>query len=132
MIWSLDFPTKKAWKRCTEKNVLLGNKMYDQSHYKNHEFQFDGTIYRQSSGGSIQLDLTGVLSDVYMCHWDKILIERCGTIGLLIMMYKRYKDDINVLVDLDVENSTDDKLVMVKMKEIADGIDPCLKVSTDY
>ena len=61
-----------------------------------------------------------------MCHWDKILIERCGTIGLLIVMYKRYTDDINVLVDLDVENSTHDKVVMAKTKEIADGIDPCL------
>ena len=29
---------------------------------KSHDFTFDGKIYRQRSGGSIGLDLTGVLS----------------------------------------------------------------------
>ena len=129
------FPRRKPGNVTLRKMFCLAIKCMIKVTMKNHDFQFDGTIYRQSSGGSIGLDLTGVLSDVYMCHWDKILIERCEAIGLLIMLYKRYKDDVNVLIDpveTVIENSTDDKLIMAKMKEIADGIDPCLKVSTDY
>ena len=38
-----------------------------------HDFQLDGQLYRQSRGGSIGLDLTGVVSDVYMCEWDILL-----------------------------------------------------------
>ena len=52
-----------------------------------------------------------------MCYWDKIVIERCEAIGLLIMLYRRYKDD-NVLIDPEeasLENSTDEKLIMAKM-----------------
>ena len=32
-----------------------------------HDFEFDGSIYKQMKGGSIGLDLTGVVSDIYMC-----------------------------------------------------------------
>ena len=101
----------------------------------NHDFQFNGTIYRQNTGGSIGLDLTGVLSDVYMCEWDKSLIQRCHEIGLLILLYKRYKDDVNVVLDSQnmtgVQNKNDDREVMQRMKEIADSIDPSIKVTTD-
>ena len=31
-----------------------------------HEFQFDGKMYRQKSGGAIGLDLTGVVADIYI------------------------------------------------------------------
>ena len=33
-----------------------------------HDFLFDGVVYRQTGGGAIGLDLTGVLSDLYMCR----------------------------------------------------------------
>ena len=32
-----------------------------------HDYLLDGNIYRQSRGGSIGLDLTGVVSDIYIC-----------------------------------------------------------------
>ncbi len=36
-----------------------------------HDLNFDSQIYRQAAGGSIGLDLTGIVSDIYMCEWDK-------------------------------------------------------------
>ena len=90
-----------------------------------HDFQFDSTIYRQETGGSIGLDLTGVISDVYMCYWDRELIRRCREQLILFLLYKRYKDDINVAGDVsqavDVIQK-DDREVMIKLKEIADNI----------
>ena len=45
-------------------------------------------------------------------------------------MYKRYKDDINMVLKIDREKNTTDE-IMERMKEIADGIDECLSVKTD-
>ena len=33
-----------------------------------HDFRIDSEIYRQSKGGAIGMDLTGVVSDIYMCE----------------------------------------------------------------
>ena len=52
-----------------------------------HDFGFDGKIYRQRSGGAIGMDLTGILADIYMCKWDKQLIERTNADGMLCMMF---------------------------------------------
>ena len=56
-------------------------------------------IYRQSSGGSIGLNLTGVVSDIYMCHWDKQLIRLMEENDMQSIVYKRYKDDVNYVVE---------------------------------
>ena len=101
-----------------------------------HDFQLDGKIYRQSSGGSIGLDLTGVVSDIYMCEWDRLLMMKMEDDGFLIMLYKRYKDDVNFVVKCLVghtiaEGQEKDKAVVGRIKHLAESIDPHLKVSTD-
>ena len=60
-----------------------------------HEFAFDGKIIRQKSGGSIGLDLTGVVADIYICHWDELFKQKLLDSQIIMMMYKRYKDDMN-------------------------------------
>ena len=100
-----------------------------------HDFQFEGTIYRQNTGGSIGLDLTGVLSDVYMCYWDKELKKKCLDEMIRILLYKRYKDDVNI--GLDTTDSPElhdknDEAVMKHLKKLADSMDENLTVSTDY
>ena len=35
-----------------------------------HDYVFDGKIIRQKGGGSMGLDLKGVVADIYMCYWD--------------------------------------------------------------
>ena len=56
-----------------------------------HDFQLDGQLFRQSGGGSIGLDLTGVVSDVYMCEWDRHLIGLMEEASMKAVVYKRYK-----------------------------------------
>ena len=64
----------------------------------------DGEIYRQTSGGSIGLDLTGVISDIYMCHWDEVLLEKLEIHDIIVHLYKRYKDDVNLAMETREEN----------------------------
>ena len=100
-----------------------------------HDFHFDGKIYRQKAGGSIGLDLTGVVSDVYMEEWDVKLIEKAVQASIKLLLYKRYKDDTNVAIDksgiLEEGAIISDRSMMLKLKALADSIDPSLKATTD-
>ena len=55
------------------------------------QWVFDGDIIRQKSGGSIGLDLTGVVADMYMGHWDNIFIKRLSEKGIHPKLYKDTK-----------------------------------------
>ena len=100
-----------------------------------HDFQLDGQLFRQSGGGSIGLDLTGVVSDVYMCEWDKHLIRLMEEAHMETVVYKRYKDDVDFVfhwqADIVVgEGEKKDRLAMDRVKSLAYSIDPSLTVST--
>ena len=64
-----------------------------------HDYLYDGQIYRQKCGGSIGLDLTGVVSDIYMCEWDKELICKIEGNSMRVQSYKRYKDDVDLIIE---------------------------------
>ena len=61
---------------------------------KNHIYKFDKEIRRQKEGGAIGLELTGQLAKIYMIWWDKQYIRKTNELGLTLMLYKRYVDDI--------------------------------------
>ena len=65
---------------------------------KNHVCKFDGTIRKQAKGGAIGLELTGVLAQILMVWWDREFKARVEGLGIPLYMYKRYVDDINVIV----------------------------------
>ena len=105
---------------------------------KSHDFEFAGEIYRQNVGGAIGLDLTGILADIYMCHWDNQLISRLHEEFMTVVIYKRYKDDINFIIDKamleGVENHTKEQIeeiVIQTVKEKADQIDSDIQVTAD-
>ena len=50
--------TRRMW--CDAIEVLISKTM------RNHCYMFKNRIYRQDEGGSIGLDLTGVISEIYM------------------------------------------------------------------
>ena len=79
-----------------------------------HDFHFEGRIYRQTSGGSIGLDLTGVFSDIYMCDWDEHLLRKCKSNNVDILMYQRYKDDVDVAAD----TSNNERLKRIENRDI--------------
>ena len=60
---------------------------------------FDGQVKLQSKGGPIGLQLTGVLAQLFMVWWDRQFKIRMDENGLGLRMYKRYVDDINVIVN---------------------------------
>ena len=102
-----------------------------------HDFSFSGELFRQSRGGSIGLDLTGVVADIYMCEWDENLIRLMEGASMTLKVYKRYKDDIDLVVDVsaryvdDVDPKVRNDETMSRIKDIAETIDPNLKVTTD-
>ena len=96
-----------------------------------HDFMFGGKIYRQLSGGAIGMDLTGVLADVYLCEWDKQLMQGMIENEIECKLYKRYIDDINVIVKTSVEGGEREKVTMASLKRIANSIDESLTVKTD-
>ena len=105
-----------------------------------HDFKLDDKVFRQGEGGSIGLDLTGVVSDIFMVYWDKKLLTGMTEEGLEPVVYKRYKDDVNVVIeegmmvrDLTiVENRQQrEQRVMEKVKLLAESIEQSIKVETD-
>ena len=100
-----------------------------------HDFQLDGKLYRKRGGGSIELDLTGVVSDLYMLEWDRQLMRLMEADNMATVAYKRYKDDVDFVFHWDAEVSigegeSRDRVALDRVKVLADSIDPHLTVST--
>ena len=66
---------------------------------KNHMYTFNNELKLQNSGGPIGLDLTGVLAQVFMAWWDRILLSKLREFNFAPKLYKRYVDDINICVN---------------------------------
>ena len=105
---------------------------------KNHCYKFEGKIYRQEEGGSIGLDLTGVIAEIYMSWWDGQLVVLLREERMFTLFYKRYVDDINLILKIEgmeVEETTTeprDKLIMERVREIANTIHSNIKATCDY
>ena len=88
------FPRRKPSNLMTRRMFCSAMQLMIVKTMSLHDFRFDGKVYRQKGGGSIGLDLTGVISDIYMCEWDKALIQGMESARLMQVLYKRYKDDV--------------------------------------
>ena len=99
----------------------------------NHAFQFNGNIFKQETGGAIGLELVGVIANIYMCWWDRQLIQLMNDQKLKPKIYKRYVDDINLIVE-DMENKSkrSDENIMRKVRELANTVDENIKATFDY
>ena len=97
----------------------------------NHVYRYDSKILKQEKGGAIGLELVGVVANIYMCWWDKQLRSRIAAENMHIEVYKRYVDDINVVID-DYRDDTTDEIVIKRVSEIADTIDPSIRSIFDY
>ena len=97
---------KWDWSKCLEpsekqRKVLMAKMLGKVVHtlMGNHLYQFSGKVYRQAEGGPIGLELTGVVADIVMTWYDKKFINIAGSGGLVVHMYKRYVDDVNMVVE---------------------------------
>ena len=117
---------------CEAISVMISKTM------RNHDYRVEEQIYRQVEGGSIGMDLTGVVADIYMIEWDKKLLRKMEENLIVVKVYKRYKDDVNLILDIDDTQIIydNDKIreeeTMKCVKSLADEIDPALKVTADF
>ena len=49
-----------------------------------------------------------MIANIYMCWWDKQLIEKMNNEQIILKLYKRYVDDSNIIVD-DLRTDTTDQ-----------------------
>ena len=75
---------------------------------KSHVYKFGGKLRIQGQGGPIGLGLTGDVADCAMVDWDKKLIEKLKKLGIHSALYKRFKDDITIMLEI-LEKGTDFK-----------------------
>ena len=109
---------------------------------KNHIYEFDNKIYKQKEGGAIGVELTGTMAQIFMLWWDKKFQEISREKKQLeILFYKRYVDDINIIVKIpegikNVEITEDigdkDKMVMEIVKDIGNQIHESIEIEVDY
>ena len=65
----------------------------------NHIYNINGILKRQTKGGPIGLELTGDIAQIYMSWWDKQFRIRLAESNIIIILYKRYVDDINFIIN---------------------------------
>ena len=119
---------------------------------KNHVYTFDGTVRKQGKGGAIGLELTGVLAQIFMVWWDREFKTRVETLGIPLYMYKRYVDDVNVIVGAvepgakiaggmltidDKSKAQDshrpkDEMCMELLKDVGNSIHSSVQIEVDY
>ena len=137
----------------TEERSMIGKamEMLVVSCMKKHVYKFDNKIRLQSDGGPIGLGLTGEIADCLMVKWDKLFLQKCKDIGIEVLMYSRFKDDIFIstlnvekgttLIDdklvldtnkrIEDEGKEDDVITMEIVRQIADKVNPMLKFTLD-
>ena len=109
---------------------------------KNHIYEFDNKIYKQKEGGAIGVELTGTMAQIFMVWWDKRFQEISKEeLQLEIIFYKRYVDDINVIVKIpegreNAETTNNvgeiERNVMEIVKDIGNQIHNSIEIEVDY
>ena len=97
-----------------------------------HDFKFDQKIYRQIRGGSIGLDLTGVVATIFMCYWDKKLKQQLEENEINVILYKRYVDDIDIIVKDNNYEEKNEERTMKNIQQYANSIETSIKTTIDY
>ena len=103
---------------------------------KNHLYKFDSKIKKQAKGGAIGLELTGDVAQICMMWFDQQLKQKIEDQGLCVLLYKRYVDDINMVLQVpnrdDNENIEDDAHWMSIVKDNGNRIHPSTQITVDY
>ena len=137
----------------TEKRKMIGKMVEIMAvlGMENHVYRFENTIRKQRSGGPIGLSLTGDIADCYLIGWDKKFIEKLKSLGIDLILYERFKDDITIIteclekgskyengeivVDMEKKKSdaerSDGDVTMEIIVEIAQSIDGIIKFTYD-
>ena len=117
----------------------------------NHIYEFENKVRLQKQGGPIGLKLTGEIADCLMIDWDKKLLEKLKSYKMIPELYTRFKDDIELAIDslekgsklvddkiifderkkLEDADKTDTKVTMEIVQQIANDINPMIKLTVE-
>ena len=64
---------------------------------KKHVYNLNNQMRKQQEGGAIGLELTGLLTRIYMIWWERQFLQTCRDNQVGPELYKRYVDDSNLL-----------------------------------
>ena len=100
---------------------------------ENHIYCFNDNIKKQAEGGPIGLELTGEVALVFMTWWDKQFKAKLRENDLLVYAYKRYVDDINIIMKGEKAPgpSHSDKHTLEMVKNIGNSITNCIQLELD-
>ena len=117
----------------------------------NHVYQFSNKVRIQKQGGPIGLKLTGEIADCLMIDWDQKLLAELKKYRMIPEVYTRFKDDIEIAIEslekgsrlvgdeiivdehkkLEDEDKSDSKMTMEIVQEIANSINPMIKLTVE-
>ena len=102
---------------------------------KNHVYEFKEELRKQKEGGAIGIDLTGELAKIYMTWWDKELLEKLREIGIDPILYKRYVDDIVIILMEIVGNGEEgeeaDERTIERIREVGESIHRSIRLTKE-
>ena len=117
-----------------------------------HVYEFAGEMRRQTKGGPIGMELTGVVAQVFMVWWDKQFIQKLDQINIKLKLHERYVDDSNlatkqtekgarydgtqIIITEETRNQDegipDDERTMKFLQSVANSIHPSIRMTIDY
>ena len=85
----------------------------------NHIYECNGNMKKQREGGPIGLELTGELAKIMMSWFDKQMIKKIEEQSdIRLKMYKRYVDDINVVMKVEKDDNKGNTETETTVKKI--------------
>ena len=97
---------------------------------RTHVYKFAGETRAQTKGGAIGLELTGEIAGVFMAWWDREMRKKMQDESVKVVVYKRYVDDINMIVEMCDDCEEED--VWRKIREAGNQIHESIQLEADF
>ena len=97
---------------------------------RTHVYKFAGETRAQTKGGAIGLELTGEIAGVFMAWWDREMRKKMQEESVKVVVYKRYVDDINMIVEMCDDCEEED--VWRKIREAGNQIHESIQLEADF
>ena len=124
-------PTNSAPDKQTKKKMLAKALEKGINAVMNsHVYKFAGEMKTQKQGGAIGLELTGEIAAVFMSWWDKEMKKKMNEKNVKIAIYKRYVDDINMVIETNEEAREEE--VWNYIKDAGNEIHQSIQLEADY
>ena len=126
-------PTQTPDKNTTKKMLSLALQVVIKLIMNNHIYKINDTYKKQSQGGPIGLELTGDIAQIYMCWWDKQMKTKLTNNSIQTLVYLRYVDDINFIIETkDNQQTTTNQINPIdEFKRLGNTIHPSIQIVTD-